>query len=505
MTEQVQEGWAILEAPDWLWGGKPAGLLINAGLRVRRLSNGTATVCTHERYTRSKPDLVHLVEVKRPTETVGRWDRLNGMGNDEIDGIARERGLAAIEQLSTESRDLTDLVTYYQLAVAAVPSDSIGEQSRTAMESVDEVTIEGDELAFGNASVYAVRRSPELLHRIKLISVLVRLQHDRELSDGDTAGILSKRDEGGLVFAAGEGLHQGFYLLDQYVGPLLGALTPAIWGFASHRANGAIIFSFGRQLAGSSSVAPELLRTLPTRGADRVTEFEPLVAEAVPLALEWWVKQMNQLFGVLTDPSVFTDEDRIYRPSIHLQAVLTTEQLFSRVLSIQATDSDTNARRVLLFTVLDTIEALTGRSIEKTCDHSYATKTLDRLSTQMDPAAAQLLLPRARSGVDALREVQDGFFHTEADGRVMLRPSTQQAVTTERAAAEYLKLLRNATHGHGANKKSQEEATESLLARHDGTVPHGVALLAWLYLLDLLSQPEPLRRHLATRSRRRLA
>lgn len=84
----------------------------------------------------------------------------------------------------------------------------------------------------------------------------------------------------------------------------------------------------------------------------------------------------------------------------------------------------------------------------------------------------------------------------------MLRPSTQQVVPLERGTAEYLKLLRNATHGHGANKKNQVEATESLLARHDGRIPHEVALLGWLYLLDLLSHPDALRRHLTARSQK---
>jgi hypothetical protein len=503
VVERVAEGWARVEAPPWLWGGRPRELFTAAGFRIRSTDGTEAVVATDEHYMRSKPDLIRLQRIAGPTASSGGWERLNSMGDDEIDEVARESGKGALDQIGQGgASDLAHLVNYFQIAVAAVPSELIGEQCRLTLESLREVTVEGQELAFQNAGVFGVRRSEELLHRIKLVSVLIRLQHDERLRGGDLTALQAQHDQRVSVFAASEGLHQGFYLMDQYLGPLLGALTPAVWGFMSHRAHGAVVFSYGRPIGGSSSVPSELLRTLPTRGADRVTDFAALDPLAIPSALSWWVDRLNDLFGVISDPAVFVNPEGRYQPSLHLQAILTTEQLFSRVLSIKAAHSDSNAQRVLLFTVLDTIEALTGRPIEKNCDHAFADKTFARLSEHIPNHAAQVLLPRARRGVEALSEVRNGFFLREDGGGVMLRPSTNQVVSLDRASAEYLKLLRNATHGHGANKKSQVEATEALLARHDGHIPFEVALLGWLYLLDVLSQPEALRRHLTARSLR---
>ncbi len=57
-------------------------------------------------------------------------------------------------------------------------------------------------------------------------------------------------------------------------------------------------------------------------------------------------------------------------------------------------------------------------------------------------------------------------------------------------------MLRNATHGHSSNKAGRVELTNTLLAHHDGTLPHNLALLGYLYLLDVLAHPDVLRKHL---------
>lgn len=78
--------------------------------------------------------------------------------------------------------------------------------------------------------------------------------------------------------------------------------------------------------------------------------------------------------------------------------------------SIQTVHRDTNARRVLLFSVLDTLERLTGRKIETLCSPSFARTRLTALIAELTPEACALLLPAAERAVAALQTVQDGFY-----------------------------------------------------------------------------------------------
>lgn len=157
---------------------------------------------------------------------------------------------------------------------------------------------------------------------------------------------------------------------------------------------------------------------------------------------------------------------------------------------------------VLAAVSVDTVHALTGRGLDLNCNADFAEKTLASLEKEIPTSGSQLLLPRARRAVEALQEVQNGFFIREPDGSIMIEPSAGKTAQPRVAVAQYLKLLRDATHGHGTTRNRQVEMTSTLLARHNGYVPHDVSLLGWLYLLDLLARPDVLRRHLASRAKR---
>ncbi|HTX44649.1 MAG TPA: hypothetical protein VMD48_00035, partial [Solirubrobacteraceae bacterium] len=66
----------------------------------------------------------------------------------------------------------------------------------------------------------------------------------------------------------------------------------------------------------------------------------------------------------------------------------------------------------------------------------------------------------------------------------------------DEAAAEYIRVLRNATHGHGANREENKPRTDALLANHDGRMHDDLGLLGYLYLLELMSKPDLVRRTL---------
>ena len=287
---------------------------------------------------------------------------------------------------------------------------------------------------------------------------------------------------------------KGLYLFDSYMGPLLGSTTPQVWGFSAPRPFGLMVFSFGNTLAGLRPGAAEMLQLLPTEGPSTTTWNQPaLTPTSCSDAVGWWAARLNDLFGVLTDPVLFSDRGGRYSAATHHQTLMTLEQLFERTTSLLCSHRDVHARRVLLFTVLDTVERLTGWNLETLCSLPFAEKTLDNLRADTPTAVIPLLLPTAERSVAALRELQSGFF---------LSPTGPNAPSAAVAAPRYVKILRNATHGHGSNRASRADETAALLAQHDGDIPPDLPLLAFLYLLAILQRPENVRKALAGRAAR---
>jgi hypothetical protein len=123
----------------------------------------------------------------------------------------------------------------------------------------------------------------------------------------------------------------------------------------------------------------------------------------------------------------------------------------------------------------------------------------------MSSEAQEVLLPAAERAVRALEHLQDGFYLRRQTGATSidfnLADGSSESYTPERAAAEYVRVLRNATHGHGSNREGAVPRTDALLAHHDGNIHHDLPLLAYLYLLELLTRPDLLRRVLFSSSR----
>lgn len=483
--------------PDWLWGGNPRGLFSEADMHARVLpgSRSELMVQTNERYYRRRPNLIE------PLRASGNdYSAFSVMGDDSIDEGWMPSLRSRLADRGDGGEELHELLTTYQLHIAAAPTRILGNQIRAAIDTLQEITFtESVERAFSNAQAFAIRRQDSLLHRVKLASVMTRVAHDPRLAAGDLRHLNSEQGHG-EAFASSSQLHQGFLLLDAYTAPLLGAMTPAVWAVPAHKGYGPVILSLGRGAAGATGEARELIQNLGGgHGPDEVVEWPDLAQGAPWAAVDWWAGALNALMSIFTDLSTFNDTHGHYNAARHLQSLLTLEQLFRRVHSIQLTHRDRHARRVLLFTVLDTLESLTGRNLETLCTLSHAQHALERLRTRTPVASQQILLPSAERAVNALERVQEGFFMSLPDGTVPIAFEVGQPkpVSRERAAAMYIKTLRDATHGHGSHRASSRARTESLLAHHNGSVPHDLALLAYLYLVDFMANPEHLPKHLA--------
>ncbi|WP_405095564.1 hypothetical protein [Micromonospora sp. NBC_01412] len=320
--------------------------------------------------------------------------------------------------------------------------------------------------------------------------MLLRITHDEKLASGNTRHVKDLNAAGERVFSSSEHLIQGVMLFDTYIGPLLGALSPTFWAFSAHRASGPIIYSLGHTINGTRSGPSDFLHLLPSQGPARRTWS---IAELAPLAcsdaVAWWAARLDELFGTVSDLAVFADSNGIYSPRKHLQALLTVEQFFRRVSSILTSPRDVHAQRVLLFTVLDTVERLSGRDIGRLCHLPFAERKLNDLELSIPPSVSSVLLPLAKRAVAALRELQDGFFMHRSPASAQIA-----GLAKDVAAARYVKVLRNATHGHGAKSAHLTDQTNALLAHHDGNIPHDLPLLGYLYLLDWITHPDGYRR-----------
>jgi len=499
---------ARVELPPWLWGGDPSGFLKQANLRTRKI-DGDFSIQTEESYLRRKPGLLRVKALAGPTLSKPRYDDLAKLV--ERVEIELPDGLESLlakyaSQAETSSQPL-NLLRHQMLALFGAKGLSLPVQARYFHERLQEITLAEDPAMrpFANSGLQLMEIDIALIHRLKVPSVWLRLEHDDRLNDGDSAHVRQVLNQDQAAFNSSGGLLSGVFMFDAYLSPLLAALTPGVWAVDVVRSFGNLVITFGNVVSGTAGGAAEMLQLIAVQGAEAPTPFPKLTETASMDAVRWWVERLDEVFGVMSDLAVFTNTEGWYRPAKHLEALLTVEQLFRRVTSLLVSHRDTNARWVLLFSVLDTLEPLSHINLQTMCTYSYAKKVLDRLEAGIPTTQAEVLLQAARRGVKALGDLQDGFFIRNQLGteRVELRLSdgSRRALSPDDAVARYLKVLRDATHGHGSNKPGAASLTDALLAHHDGEIPHDLGLLAVLYLIDTLTQPDRLRRALFDRGR----
>ncbi len=504
-----------LDLPSWMWGGAVEDYLRAARLRVVEQGPGAGdrtgySVQALERDSSKRPNLVASDDLGGPG-TADRFELLDeaersAQRPDPAAAKDRREVQDAVERLVARASEPTGLtalsarLALHQLRLSTAPPADAGRVARAVRDHVLSIRIDDGAPVFPHAGVHLIRRDPAVLHRTKLPAVLLRLEHDPQMRSGDLAQAQAALAAGGLVFESSAGLSDGVLLLDAYLAPLFGALTPFVWALPASRASGTVVLSLGRALPGTAGEAGEPLQLLPTRGPGAARQRPDLPPGSAAAALTWWSRRLDRLLATLSDPAVYADAAGEYVPQKHLHALLTTDQVFRRVGSIQRADRDRDARHVLLFTVLDTLERLNGRTLVEMCTLSFAERTARRLRQGLPGLAAAVLMPNVDRALVALRELQAGFYLPKQLGadRVAFTDESGKATSLglEQTTAEYLRLLRNATHGHGSNRAERKALTNTLLVQHGGQVPHDLALIGYLYLLELLAEPTMLRRTL---------
>jgi hypothetical protein len=497
-----------LTVPGVLFGGEPRGFIEYLGLQGRPLGNDRGTV---------KPNANRMFVshhgLADDTEFVNRFDHLVQVRLDNShlsDPTLIARFAELDQQLVERMAGKSDIAAtfhsiQFDLLKCATHQDLIAvvEQACTHLGAIP-LESTGEPL-FTHLSAHLVIATDLLIRRIRLPAVLFRFDQDPD-AVGTIAGI---GGEGGY-FASSSNWFQDVISASHYFGPLLGCLSPAFWCLPAGRPPATVLYSLGTSIAGHRHSPMEPMQLLPGAGRDEPVPGHDLAPTSCRIAIIWWTNRLNQMFGYLCDPTVFSNKHGIYDPYEHQHWLLTFGQIFSLTTALQTSGRNHAVQRALMNTLLDTFaDRVIDRRFAQLCTYNTAKAAADRVRTKMPPMVAAILMPLADRAVDSLRRVQDGFFlrQQRGDNNVIVHiPGSDRGHHKEppTAAAMLLKLYRNATHGFGGMRQPETEEdliAERILSHHTGEIPDDLVFLPYLYLLDVLCHPDKVRETIVIRAR----
>jgi hypothetical protein len=282
----------------------------------------------------------------------------------------------------------------------------------------------------------------------------------------------------------------------------LAATSPWVLGISATRVGaGLIVVLFGHPEPGRGDIfASELIQLYQPRllsSADRVVQPQPTVtATQIEALLRWWIGQLNKLFGVVLDPANYPNRGNSYNAQAHYGSLLSLDRLFACVLGVLIyARRDEFLRKLLLFDCLDLLEGFHQGPYEQLCNPRTVREQLNELTTSLPAEVAQLLLPRCHRAVEALEQVQDGFYVHERHGSAGLQVRNQrgqlETISLPAAVARYLRVVRNAAHAFHQMAQRRPDLI-SLLAAHNGELSPELSDLAFLHFLRVLADPAKL-------------
>lgn len=493
-----------LTIPPGLFGGSSRGLLAHLGLLGRELGGDRWAV----RPTDNR-GFINSHELADESGFVYRFDRLEQAPEIASVELSPELATAYRRQRESlirraESGDISALFHSIQLNVVTAQPSGLVETVRDAYAAIGNMPVETTwQPAFGKRSAHLVVVEDLLIRRVNLPRILLRFDQDPDAPEfldeaaksGDGQGLFGSSTR--WFFNVIGGAH--------YLGPLLGCLSPRFWCLAAPRGSAAVLFSLGSDILGHFGTPYEPMQLICTPGRSEAVPQLDLDDTSCARAIHWWRVRLNQMWQYLSDPTTFGDGDGIYSPYAHLQWMLTFGETFGLMTSLQCSSRDANAQRSMMNNLFDLLCRITGTDIDRLCTLSYAEKRAADVRSKMLESESRLLMPAVDRALHALRGIQTGFFIQRQRGddnvRLHLLDGSVEEKTPERASAMLLKLIRNATHGYGGKAGSQRksEVDAALLAHHDGQIPSDIVLLPYLYLLDILCNPERVRDSIMSR------
>lgn len=494
---------ATAQVPPWLWDHNILGFAATAELKFHPfdLSDFRWRIESLESYEHRAPHLVRVIEVAAPGGAP-RWEALDRLPASPVAHTVPPQRVAAkhrelVEETSTE--DIMSRLNWLHMSLTFAPDDQFVQAARSAYESLRDCTGSDGKPLFPDLAAYFIRFDQALTWRAAFPRIMLRVEEEP-----GTLATRPAQTPGHLVFGSATSLLEDLALTRHaYLTPLFLSHSPFVWAIVGQRPQGVMVFSLGWPMRGREADPAELLQQFMPPGPTGFPAPSPVTPAQIGAAVHWWADQLNSVLSAVTDPGTYADASGLYVPRRQFERQLTFEQAGRRIQAVLVHQRDQDTRRSLAFGALDTLEGLRAVSFDEAVKLTRARKTLDRLDALLPADVAAVLLPSARRAVQALQDCQGGFIPSGwvSGGQVTVPHKSGQprTLSLEEATGQYLRILRNAGHGYSGQNDSDRRRDEVLLMSHTGHIPDDFALLPYLYWLDVLADPEVLRRKLAPR------
>lgn len=470
--------------PDWIGGGDPAFLSRLCGWQTTRVGEKWS-VQTRETVRGARPGLLTLRSFGSVSayQTEERYAAVRELeGYDRLHPSDGWQPALALDRRIATRADATpaQLIGAARALITAAPNAA---QLLAVLPSIAEERLRPVVPA---ASVWQLRTHDQLAARYSVARAMLRERPDPTSGDAATRN---------LTRASAELFPETSHGLTAYIAPLFSCLSPWVWGTTAVRAGAVFLLPFGGLIPGEDGSAGHLLRTLRSEQSDFGYDAEAPSTDQLEAATRWWMRRLDLLFGEATNLFNYAAGGVFSAPRM-VEKLLNLEQCFRHCQSLSTTSADDHTRRMMTFIALEGFGGVSAKlNWSKTYSLPVATGMLEDLHHQLPAKVAAVLLPRAQRGVEALREVQDGFFdctRTNSDTITLVnKQGSREAVPLHTAAKLWLRVLRNSHHGFDQEPTPRER---DLLALHDGRFPPALGDLPWLVLLYLLTFPEVMRR-----------
>jgi len=476
------------DVPPEMFGGNPAGLIDYCGLHIGSRPTGSGTAWE---VFAGPTDLVESQVLDGPALKRSRYD-ISKIPTPAVPGGMPPELFGEFEKLAQrldENPTLAARLERITNTLIAVPDHQVPDAIRWGSQTLADIPFTHDdgstEPLFPLHSAHDIRIDPIVNRWSKLPQIFLRLRHNTAAEV--IADAKAKPED--LAFNSSGALLEGSIFGGLYFAPLLGSMSPSMWGIGAPRIGQVIIYTFGKVIGGNGLGARRDQRDslqilthhtpsheFDTNSLDQTTLHKAAFSEAV----DWWAGRINKTLLDIYSPTTYIDGNEFYLPAVHQRWMLNFEQLLSRISAIVRHPLDQAAQLMLMFPAMDILGDSFAASggIAQLMLPSRIRKAIEEIEEHVPDRIKPLIMAPTYRALEAADQVADEF----------LVPSPNPDATTESRLRHLWNARRNTTHGFNANAE--------ILAEHSGRLPADIVLVPMVYLLDIVTDRQRLLQHI---------